>query len=299
MVWFDGVIGYLSASVEWANGSDKWKEYWYPKNPNEVSHYYFMGKDNLVFHTLFWPGQLYGYDKKIHLPDVVSINQFLNLGGEKFSKSRNVVIDSAEIGTRYGVDSVRFYLTYIMPEHADSSFSWEDYYRFHNTVLIGTFANYINRVLTLAKNISMVSADTATIRSIETFLSTSAKHVEQCEFKLYAQRVISFAQEGNKYIDTESPWKLERGSAAYIHIITNCMARVIALTIAMFPLIPHTAKTVEQMLGISIPTCSNKVEPMLRDLLKQVKLGNIVPLYSKIEHDNNISPAKREPSRNT
>jgi len=257
-----------------------------------------MGKDNLVFHTLFWPGQLYGYDTSIHLPDVVSVNQFLNFGGEKFSKSRNVVIDSAEIGKKYGVDSVRFYLAYIMPEHADSSFSWEDYFRFHNTVLIGTFANYINRVLTLAKGVNIGTADEETIRSIDAFFSSVALHIEKCEFKLYAQRIIEFSQEGNKYIDTTSPWKLEKTSTHYAQVVTNGIARVIALTIAISPLIPHSAETVVQMLGISIFTWENKTEPTLSKLLKQVELKKITPLYSKIENVNNISPAKSDPSTN-
>lgn len=282
-VWFDAVIGYLSASIEWAKGSEEWKKYWYPDSSDSVSHYYFMGKDNLVFHTLFWPGQLYGYDTSIHLPDVVSINQFLNFGGEKFSKSRNVVIDSAEIGKKYGVDSVRFYLAYIMPEHADSSFSWEDYFRFHNTVLIGTFANYINRVLTLAKGVTIGTADEETIRSIDAFLSSVALHIEKCEFKLYAQRIIEFSQEGNKYIDTTSPWKLEKTSTHYAQVVTNGIARVIALTIAMTPIIPHAARTVAHMLGISVYTWDSTSESLLINLLKQVNIQNIAPLFSKIE----------------
>jgi len=287
-VWFDAVVGYLSASVEWAKNTNKWKDFWYPDSKNPASHYYFMGKDNLVFHTLFWPGQLHGYDKKIHMPDVVSVNQFLNFGGEKFSKSRNVVIDSAEIGKKYGVDSVRFYLTYVMPEQADSSFSWEDYYRFHNTVLIGTFANYINRVLTLAKGVTVGTAETETIRSIDTFLSSLAEHAEKCEFKMYAQRIIEFSQEGNKYIDTTSPWKLEKTSEQYAQVITNGIARVIALTLAMTPIIPHTSKTMVHMLGISLHTWDSQTDRFLGELLKQVTLRDIAPLFSKIEHKTEV-----------
>src|SRR3989338_4926646 len=147
-VWFDAVIGYYSASLLWAkeNKAD-WQQFWYGDN---LKHYYFMGKDNLVFHTLFWPGKLIVYDPKLHLPDVVSINMFLNLGEEQFSKSRGIVIEVKEIIEKYGNDRVRFYLTLIMPELRDSSFVWKDFEeKAKNHLENCEFRNYLEVIINL------------------------------------------------------------------------------------------------------------------------------------------------------
>jgi methionyl-tRNA synthetase len=140
-VWFDAVIGYLSASKLWGKTNKKnWKEFWYGKN---LKHYYFMGKDNLVFHTIFWPGKLMIYDPKIHLPDVPSINMFLDFDKKKFSKSRGVIVDIKEIVEKFGNDRVRFYLTFIMPELKDSSFIWLDFQKKVNGILVANLGNFI------------------------------------------------------------------------------------------------------------------------------------------------------------
>src|SRR3990167_911865 len=123
-VWFDAVIGYLSASMLWSKeeqNGEKWKEFWY--NPDS-EHIYFMGKDNLIFHTIFWPAQLMVKDVNLHLPDVQSVNMFLNLDGVQFSKSKGITLRIEDIVNHYGNDPVRFYLTAIMPEVSDSSFEW-------------------------------------------------------------------------------------------------------------------------------------------------------------------------------
>ncbi|MDQ3239615.1 MAG: methionine--tRNA ligase, partial [bacterium] len=145
-VWFDAVIGYYSASLEWAeaNGGD-WKKFWYGDN----KHYYFMGKDNLVFHTIFWPGQLMTLDPNLNLPMYPMINQFLNIGGQKFSKSRGVSIDSADFINSFGADAMRFYLCSIMPESHDSNFTWEDFLQKNNDLLVAQIGNYLNRTLSI------------------------------------------------------------------------------------------------------------------------------------------------------
>ena len=148
-VWFEAVIGYFSASLEWAELQGKqWEDWWYDK---DAIHAYFMGKDNLVFHTLFWPGQLHACDEKLHLPDLPVINQFLNLEGRKFSKSRGIIIDSKYFVETYGLDALRFYLTLIAPESADTDFTWADFVGKNNEILIGNLGNFVNRTLTLAQ----------------------------------------------------------------------------------------------------------------------------------------------------
>jgi methionyl-tRNA synthetase len=162
-VWFEAVIGYLSASIQYAREHDTpelWKEFWHN---SDAKHYYFMGKDNLVFHTLFWPGQLHSYDEKLHLPDVQAINQFLTLNNKGFSKSRGVTLDPQKVIAGFGLDVVRFYLTLIMPENSDSDFSWDDFIVKVNNLLIANLGNFIFRTLKLSESVNLSAPHDAKI----------------------------------------------------------------------------------------------------------------------------------------
>ena len=286
-VWFEAVTGYLSASKEWAlknDQADLWKDWWY----NEKSvHYYFMGKDNLVFHTLFWQGQLHGYDEKLHLPDVPIINNFLNLEGEKFSKSRGVTIDSLYIAETYGVDPVRFYLTYIMPENSDANFAWGDFVDFNNSILIGKFGNFINRVLKLAEKTALttnfVLDKKLTVSIVRTF-ETTYSHLEKCELKLYAQSIIELSEAGNKYVAEKEPWRLKKDSEEYKAIISNALLVVLALLLITRPLIPVSNRKLKSMLGVDFEKWDRKVD--VEDLIKklaEIKITEPKPLFAKID----------------
>ncbi|MFA6005568.1 MAG: methionine--tRNA ligase [Patescibacteria group bacterium] len=286
-VWFDAVTGYLSASKEWAlknDQADLWKDWWYNK---EAVHYYFMGKDNLVFHTLFWQGQLHGSDEKLHLPDVPVINNFLNLEGEKFSKSRGITIDSYYIAETYGVDLVRFYLTYIMPENSDANFAWGDFVDFNNGILIGKFGNFINRVLKLSENLKPTEdfkIDPKIKTSIDHCISKSYEHVGKCEFKLYAQAVVELAEAGNKYVAENEPWKLAKDSEEYGAIISNALLVVFALLLVTRPLIPVSNRKLHAMLGIDFEKWDEDVT--VADLVKkltELKITDPKPLFAKID----------------
>lgn len=283
-VWFEAVIGYLSASIEWSKGTDEWKKWWYN---SDAQHYYFMGKDNLIFHTLFWPGQLYGYDKVVHLPDFPAINNFLNLEGQKFSKSRGIIIDSEYIGKTYGVDAVRFYLTYIMPENSDANFTWEDFASFNNNILIGKFGNFINRVLTLAKNITQPKSfkpDAAVQKGVFDSLSKAYTHLTNCEFKLYSQEIINLAAFGNEYVAMNEPWKVDKTGEEYKKIILNCLYVVLALLFLMKPLVPSSADKLEKMLGIEVNLWEKgKEEKTLVDLVSKISISSTEILFSKFE----------------
>lgn len=284
-VWFDAVIGYLSASIEWAGNTDKWKDFWYPKKP--TSHYYFMGKDNLVFHTLFWPAQLYGAYKDIHLPDYLAINHFLNLEGHKFSKSRNIIVDSKYIGEEYGIDPVRFYITSIMPENSDANFSWSHFVDVNNNILIGTLANFINRTLKLCAaldNFSTKEIDNKAAEQIKNLLEKARNHILNCEFKLYVQTVIDIAVFGNKYIDKYAPWKLEQDSSEFRAVMANALFIVLAIHLAWEPLIPQTNKKLSEILNIRIAAWPEKqIIKYLKDFLPKVKIQNLKPLFNKID----------------
>ena len=146
-VWFEAVIGYLSASVEWAGLSgdpDAWRPFW--QDP-ATKAYYFMGKDNIPFHTLIWPAILMGYGDRI-LPYDVPANEFLNLEGRQLSTSRNWAVWAPDYLDRFPADPLRYHLASILPETSDSDFSWADYVRSNNDELVATFGNLVHRTLT-------------------------------------------------------------------------------------------------------------------------------------------------------
>ncbi len=161
-VWFEAVIGYLSASVEWAqvNGQpDAWHDWWY--NP-QAKAYYFIGKDNIPFHAVMWPAQLHGAgawfgkifeekeDTALTLPFDVPANEFMNLEGRKISGSRNWVVDGLDFLNRYDPDPLRYYLTTNMPESRDSDWDWGEFVARNNNELVATWGNLANRVLSFS-----------------------------------------------------------------------------------------------------------------------------------------------------
>ena len=256
-VWFDAVIGYYSASLLWSeeNKTD-WKPFWYGEN---IKHYYFMGKDNLVFHTLFWPGKLIVYDPKLHLPDVVSINMFLNLGKEQFSKSRGVVIEVKEIIEKYGNDRVRFYLTLIMPELRDSSFVWKDFEEKINGILVSTIGNFIHRTLSIGNSINMNDVVKNDLTSdIEKIIVNSFEktknHLENCEFRDYLNLVINLCSFGNKFFDMEKIWELKKNDTEkFKYDLKQLYSLIIACGLLTMPIMPGASTKLFNMLGLETP----------------------------------------------
>ena len=123
-VWFEAVIGYYSASHEWAqnhNIPDAWEAWW---KDNSARGYYFIGKDNTPFHTVIWGTELMAYNAELNLPYDVPANEFLNLEGDKFSKSRRWAVWLPDFLDRYDPDPLRYYLTAIAPETKDADFTW-------------------------------------------------------------------------------------------------------------------------------------------------------------------------------
>ncbi len=284
-VWFEAVIGYLSASIEWAKGTDKWRDFWYSKQ--SATHYYFMGKDNLAFHTLFWPAQLYGAYKNIHLPDFPVINHFLNLEGCKFSKSRNVIVDSNYIGKKYGVDPVRFYISLIFPETSDASFSWAHFVEINNNVLIADLGNFINRVLKLSSELGGFSnkdIEKSVSAKIEKLIQKARDHALNCEFKSFSQTLIDIASFGNKYLNQKSPWSLEKNSKEFKKVMTNALLIILAINLVSEPLMPETNYKLAKMLNIKIKTWpAEKIIKYLTNFLPEVKIVSPKPLFKKID----------------
>src|SRR5690606_34457981 len=157
-VWFEAVNGYFTASVEWAKNTgqpDSWKHWWY--NP-QAKTYYFIGKDNIPFHTVIWPAMLIGIDgiydgegkARLNLPYDVPANEFMNIEGKQFSKSRNWAIWLPDILERYQADAIRYYVAMTFPETRDSDFDWEGFLNRVNNELVAAWGNLVNRVLGFA-----------------------------------------------------------------------------------------------------------------------------------------------------
>lgn len=289
-VWFEAVIGYLSASQEWAQtygNPDKWKDWWHNQ---ESEHYYFMGKDNLIFHTLFWPGQLWGaYGDTVHTPDNLPINHYLNLEGHKFSKSRGIIIDSKYIAETYGVDPVRFYLTWIMPENSDANFSWEHFVKTTNDILIGNIGNFINRTLVLIEKFGFNNTpvvDEVLIKStITQNILDSYENLSRCEFKIYSYMLQEIATAGNRYLAQEEPWAKSKTDEEQKNILGNAMLVVLALQLVIQPLMPQTSKKIAEMIGLVITTWpKDGLMPFFISLLGNIqKIQNVQPLFIKID----------------
>ncbi|MDP2728722.1 MAG: methionine--tRNA ligase, partial [Dehalococcoidia bacterium] len=221
-VWFEAVIGYLSASKEWAERvgqPDKWREFW--QDP-QARTYYFIGKDNIPFHTIIWPAMLMGYGG-LNLPYDVPANEFLTLSGRQFSTSRNWAVWLPDYLERYDPDPLRYFLSINMPERADTDFSWEEFVRRNNDELVATYGNLVHRVLTFTyrhfqgrvpqatqdeRDQRLLERGRAAMEQVDSFLG-------QRRFREAILEIMALAQEGNRYLDEKSPWKAIATDKAY------------------------------------------------------------------------------------
>lgn len=291
-VWFEAVIGYYSASILWAKEKSgrRWQDFW--KNP-EARHYYFMGKDNLPFHTMFWPGELMAYDPELHLPDVQSINMFLNLDGKRFSKSHGVSVSIEEIVRDYGRDPVRFYLTLIMPELRDSSFNWNEFIARNNDILVGNLGNFIHRTLSLGfgmdeQSLSDSRLTTATKEAIQSSFDKSRSYLDKCEFKNYLEAFLKLSSYANKYIDQEKIWILKKeNTPKFQDVMRQLYGMIVSLGILSGPLFPDSSKKIFGLLGIDYDPFwpeAGKEPDYVDALVREVKTGiKPTPLFKKIE----------------
>ena len=266
-VWFDAVIGYLSASVEWAanrGDPEAWRDWW--QNP-EARHFYFMGKDNIVFHSVIWPSQLLGYGEggeigsgrgSLELPfDIVS-SEFLTMEGKQFSTSRNVVIYVGDFLDRYDADSLRFFLTAAGPETQDSDFTWSEFVRRNNDELVANWGNLVNRTLTSAfKNFGVVPTpgpltdeDATVLAAVEGGFESVGAQIEKARFKAALGEAMQLATRVNQYISEQEPWaviKDDRERAATIlYVALRCVDNLKTL---YAPFLPFSSQALHELLG--------------------------------------------------
>lgn len=274
-VWFDAVIGYLSASIEWAHNRgtpDAWREWW--QNPH-ARHFYFMGKDNIVFHTVIWPGMLLGYEADGHygstasgmfaevplqLPYNVVSSEFLTMEGKKFSSSRGIVIYVNEVLSRYDPDPLRYFLTIAGPENQDTDFTWAEFVRRNNDELVANWGNLVNRTLTnVFKNFGSVpqpgalqERDTALLAEVEAGFTSVGELLETARFKAALTEAMRLSAQVNAYLSEQEPWKVikaDRERAATIwYVALRC---VDSLKVMFTPFLPFSSQRLHDYLGHS------------------------------------------------
>ncbi len=266
-VWFDAVIGYLSASVEWAHNRgtpDAWREWW--QNP-EAGHYYFMGKDNIVFHSVIWPAMLLGYGAggelgagrgDLHLPTNVVASEYLTMEGKKASTSRNLAIWVGDFLERYDPDPLRFYLTAAGPETQDTDFTWDEFVRRNNDELLANWGNLVNRTLVSAhRNFGEVpqpgeltETDTALLDAVAAAFADIGGLIEQVRFKAAIAETMRVSSLANQYLADQAPWalvKTDRDRAGTVLYVA--LRAVDSLKTLFAPFLPFTSQTVHELLG--------------------------------------------------
>lgn len=258
-VWFDAVIGYLSASQEWAVASgdaDAWKPYW---QDAATRSYYFIGKDNIAFHTVIWPSMILGL-RDLNLPYDVPANQYVNFAaGQKQSKSKGTGTWMLDLLDRYDPDVVRFYLTTILPETSDSEFREDELIRTNNDVLIATWGNLANRVLSMLQRnfdgvvpeVDGMAPESAALLSLASHaFETVGAEYAACRFRNGLQETLKLAQAANKYLDDRAPWKAVKEDRAHAgETLAATLTVINALKTLLHPVLPFSTTRVHEMLA--------------------------------------------------
>jgi methionyl-tRNA synthetase len=289
-VWFEAVIGYLSATKEWAKSSgdgEKWRPFW---QDNKAKNYYFIGKDNIPFHTLIWPAMLMGYGG-LNLPYDVPANEFLTVEGKKLSTSRNWAVWLPDYLSRYDPDPLRYLLSVNMPEFGDTDFSWREFLRRNNDELVATYGNLVHRVLTLVyKNFDgcvpvpgeLDSRSQAVIHMAEDAFEAVGGLIDICHFKEAIKSAMSLAHEANRYLDEKSPWKTikqdRQESATALYVATSVIS---CLRTLMYPFLPFSSERLHGFLGFEGSVEGDGWQPRLPS--PGQKLLPPQPLFSKLD----------------
>jgi methionyl-tRNA synthetase len=270
-VWFDAVIGYLSASIEWARrlgDADRWREWW---NDPEALSYYFMGKDNITFHSQIWPAELLAYDGRgsrggkpgdygrLNLPTEVVSSEFLTMEGRKFSSSKRVVIYVRDMLERYQADALRYFICAAGPENQDSDFTWSEFVRRTNDELVAGWGNLVNRSANMiAKSFGeipeagpLAAEDTALLATVEAGFYTVGGLVARHRQKQAIGEGMRIVAEVNKYVSDTAPWQLKGEDqrerlATVLHVTAQAVSDC---NLILAPFLPHSANAVDQVLG--------------------------------------------------
>jgi methionyl-tRNA synthetase len=288
-VWFEAVIGYLSAAIEWSQVVGKpqaWHDWWY--NPQARS-YYFIGKDNIPFHAIIWPAQLIGVgvafgeifeageSATLMVPYDVPANEFMNLEGQKISGSRNWAVWGLDFLSRYDPDPLRYYLTVNMPESRDTDWDWEDFLSRNNNELVATWGNLANRVLSFAYKHwngfvptpgELRQADQEILKVVEGGFQSVGEHLNAVRLRAAISEAMRLASEVNKYLDQAAPWfEIKSDKAAAATTVYTALRAIDSLKTLLSPFLPFTSERLHTYFGYQEPlfgeqhveTCSDQL----------------------------------------
>ena len=274
-VWFEAVIGYLSAAIEWAGLTEEqqsWENWW--TNP-QARAYYFIGKDNIPFHAVIWPGQLIGAGewfgkifaeldgRHLVLPYDIPANEFMNMEGQKISGSRNWAVWGLDFLSRYDPDPLRFYLTANMPESKDTDWDWDDFVRRNNDELVATWGNLANRVLAFAYRHwegqvpepgELRLQDQEIIAAVEAGFQSVGEHLGAVRLRAALNEALRLAGEVNRYLDQAAPWfeiKTDKDAAA--KSVYSALRAIDSLKVLFAPFIPFSSERLHTFLGYRVP----------------------------------------------
>ena len=258
-VWFEAVIGYLSATKEWAQRQgdpERWRDFW----EKPAKSYYFIGKDNIPFHTIIWPAMLMGYGG-LNLPYDVPANEFLTIEGRKLSTSQNWAVWLPDYLARYDPDPLRYLLSINMPETGDADFSWHHFVQRNNDELVATYGNLVHRVLTIthrnfAGRVPQPGAhdkrDHQLLDEIEALFGRVGESLSACRFREALRAIMEVARETNRYLEERAPWKSlkedrERtGTTLFVALVV-----IAGLRTLLYPFLPFSSAKLHRLLGFS------------------------------------------------
>jgi methionyl-tRNA synthetase len=269
-VWFDAVIGYLSASIEWARRTgdpEAWRKWW--AADAVARSYYFMGKDNITFHSQIWPAELLGYngegDKggkpgpygKLALPTEVVSSEYLTMEGRKFSSSRRVVIYVRDFLSRYDADALRYFIAVAGPETTDTDFTWSEFLRRNNDELVAGWGNLVNRSVSMAaKNFGAVpaageltEADRTLLATAKAAFGTVGNLIAKQRLKAAINEAMRVVGDANKYLSDQAPWKIKDDPERLGTILHVALQVVSDCNVLLTPFLPHSAQKIHELLG--------------------------------------------------
>jgi methionyl-tRNA synthetase len=270
-VWFDAVIGYLSASIEWARrlgDPERWRDWW---NDPEALSYYFMGKDNIVFHSQIWPAELLAYDGRgdrggepgvyggLNLPTEVVSSEFLTMEGRQFSSSRGVVIFVHDVLARYQADALRYFICAAGPETSDSDFTWSGFVQRTNSELVAGWGNLVNRTASMiAKSFGEIppagpleAVDERVLDAVAAGFDTVGSLIERHRQRAAIAEAMKVVGEVNRYLTATEPYKMKGDDqrerlGTVLHVAAQC---VLDCNVLLAPFLPHSANQVWTTLG--------------------------------------------------
>ena len=316
-VWFEAVIGYLSAPIEWAQLSgnkEAWREWWI--NP-AAKQFHFIGKDNIFFHTSQWPAELMGAgsafmevfagekNAPLVLPYDVPANQFMNLESQKISGSRNWAVWGRDALTRYDPDAIRYYLAANMPESKDSDWDWAEFVARNNNELVATWGNLANRVLSfcykhwegVVPNVDVTTlrpADLELLATIEAGFNSVGAELDAVRLRSALGETMKLATAVNQYLDVNAPWsavKTDKDGAA--KTIYTALKAIDSLKVMFAPFIPFTSERLHGFFGYETPLFGEQYTEEVNDAIGSHKVLRYKPVEGLQWKPSDLKPGSK------